>query len=308
MLDSQIETFLVVAECGSFSSASERLFLSKVSVMKRIDNLEHRLGVTLFERSTQGVKLTLAGRILANGARTVTRQINNLLDEVSHAGTGTSHLKIGTSMLFPSQSLFQYLWKRNINTDSFSFEVTPYETGMKGMSKALSSIGDDIDIVAAFHDPTEKLNNCQVLPLFDEPVHLAMPRSHRLASKNNLQWKDLDDESLILAKRGMLETPDRIRDEIEKNHPHVNIIDVADPFEMSTFNLCSEMKCLMGVMPMWENIHPSLVSRPMDWEYTEKCVIIYSSHPSPATQNFVDFVKSNVNKGEKMGLGNKNRK
>ncbi len=61
MLNPQIETFIKVAEEGSFSKASEKMYLSKVSVMKQIDALEGRTGIKLFIRTNHGAVLTPAG-------------------------------------------------------------------------------------------------------------------------------------------------------------------------------------------------------------------------------------------------------
>ena len=61
MYNQQILTFVTVAESGSFSKASEKLFVTTVSVMKQINAFEARVGVKLFVRSNHGVKLNQAG-------------------------------------------------------------------------------------------------------------------------------------------------------------------------------------------------------------------------------------------------------
>lgn len=58
MYNIQVETFIYVAESGSFSKASEAMFLTPTAVMKQINLLENRLEVKLFERTNQGLELT----------------------------------------------------------------------------------------------------------------------------------------------------------------------------------------------------------------------------------------------------------
>lgn len=58
---SAIPVFVAVVECGSFSKAGEKLGTSKSAVSKRITQLEQRLGVRLFQRSTRSLSLTEAG-------------------------------------------------------------------------------------------------------------------------------------------------------------------------------------------------------------------------------------------------------
>ena len=54
MYNPQLETFLCVAEAGSFNKAAERLYISPPAVIKQINLLEESLGVKLFDRSTAG--------------------------------------------------------------------------------------------------------------------------------------------------------------------------------------------------------------------------------------------------------------
>ena len=70
MLSQQLQVFLQVADCGSFTKAAKRLLVTPASVMKHINTLESRLGVTLFKRDKRGVVLTGRG---SHCTRTVKR-------------------------------------------------------------------------------------------------------------------------------------------------------------------------------------------------------------------------------------------
>ena len=50
MFDDYLKTFICAAECGSFTKASELLFLSPNAVKKRINSIEESLGFPLFDR------------------------------------------------------------------------------------------------------------------------------------------------------------------------------------------------------------------------------------------------------------------
>ena len=69
MLNSYIKTFIEVVNSGSFSSASSKLFVSKVSVMNQINSLEKNIGVNLFQRTPRGVRLTNAGKAFYKSAK-----------------------------------------------------------------------------------------------------------------------------------------------------------------------------------------------------------------------------------------------
>ena len=57
----QIEAFITIAEVKQFSRAAQRLHLSQPAISRRVQLLEQTLGVTLFERTKKGVRLTQAG-------------------------------------------------------------------------------------------------------------------------------------------------------------------------------------------------------------------------------------------------------
>ena len=74
----ELETFLVVADTGSFSQAGEVLGLSQPSVSNRIQRLESVLGVKLLTRTTRKVALTEAGYRLREEADRALRDLRRL--------------------------------------------------------------------------------------------------------------------------------------------------------------------------------------------------------------------------------------
>ena len=92
----QVSYFLVLAEAASFSEASESLFISRQGLSKTIARLEKELGVSLFTRSANGVRLTEAGRIFLRHARRLCREYTDVLEDLAPyterdgSGTGRS--------------------------------------------------------------------------------------------------------------------------------------------------------------------------------------------------------------------------
>lgn len=60
----QLESFLTIAELGSFAAAADKLCVTQSTISARIQELEQILGVELFDRSRRVVRLTLKGREL----------------------------------------------------------------------------------------------------------------------------------------------------------------------------------------------------------------------------------------------------
>ena len=68
MNNSQLETFIHVADSGSFNKAAENLYISPPAVIKQINAMEKELEATLFIRSHRGLILTDAGKIFYRDA------------------------------------------------------------------------------------------------------------------------------------------------------------------------------------------------------------------------------------------------
>ena len=96
-----LNTFLAIAESGSFSEAGERLHLTQPAVSKRIAALESQLGVRLFDRVGREVSLTEAGRALLPRAY----QILNVLDDTRRALTNLSGEVSGRLVLATSHHI-----------------------------------------------------------------------------------------------------------------------------------------------------------------------------------------------------------
>jgi len=78
-----LKTIVAVVETGSFTQASERLGMSKALVSKYVGQVEARLGVRLFNRSTRRLALTEAGRSYYQQALPLLDEFTALIDNVS---------------------------------------------------------------------------------------------------------------------------------------------------------------------------------------------------------------------------------
>jgi DNA-binding transcriptional LysR family regulator len=102
--------FNCVAETGNISHAAKLLYISQPAVSKSIQGLEENLKVTLFVRSSRGVKLTEEGKLLYEHTRsafdTLKRGEENL-KQIHELGIG--HLRIGASTTLCKYLLLPYL-------------------------------------------------------------------------------------------------------------------------------------------------------------------------------------------------------
>ena len=80
--------FLAVAETLHFSKAAQRLGMAQPPLSQQIKRLEQLIGHRLFDRTTRGVQLTLAGQLLAERARSTIEKVHDDLAQVRRLGRG----------------------------------------------------------------------------------------------------------------------------------------------------------------------------------------------------------------------------
>lgn len=75
----QLETLFWVIELGTFSRAAHRLGMTQSAVSKRIQELEYATGLTLFDRSQRGARVTEQGEMLYEHAREVMKHHDQVM-------------------------------------------------------------------------------------------------------------------------------------------------------------------------------------------------------------------------------------
>ncbi len=83
----ELETFLVVAQLGSFSLAAKQLNVSQPSITARVQRLEARLGIRLLVRTTRHVATTPDGERLREAADDTLHALRNLVAEFQQEAT-----------------------------------------------------------------------------------------------------------------------------------------------------------------------------------------------------------------------------
>ncbi len=84
--------FLVTSDRGSFSKATSHLGVTQPTISRRIENLESRLGVRLFDRLPNGVALTSEGESILDAAR----QMEEMALEIQRNVWGSDRRMEGT--------------------------------------------------------------------------------------------------------------------------------------------------------------------------------------------------------------------
>ena len=293
MYNPQLETFLRVADAGSFNKAAEQAFITPTAVIKQINLLEAELDVKLFERSHRGLTLTKAGKSMYQDAKYIIQYCRDSVTRAKNAMQEDSNvIRIGSSPMTPAQLLMQLWSKVNELCPDIKFQIVPFENTPENAREILGNLGTNIDVIGGIFDETMlKLRGCAGLELVRGPFQCAVSIHHRLAEKDKLEISDLYGENLLLMHRGWSHYVDQLRDELWQRHPQIHIVDF-DFYSMDIFNRCESTNDVLLAIPGWANVHPLLKMIPVDWNHSIPYGILHSPKPTPVVQRFLQAAEA----------------
>lgn len=193
-----VECFVRVAETLHFARAADDLHLSQPALSQRIKTLERDVGVALLERNRRGVRLTAAGQAFLESAYSALRHSSYAVDAARRAADGTQgRLRLGFTVIASYTSLPQVVQEFRSGYPGVTVELT--ETNSPAVEHGLHQGTLDIGVL---HPPLEN-TGLREHPLPDEPMVLAVPAGHRLASETAITFADLRDEPMLMAPRAV---------------------------------------------------------------------------------------------------------
>ena len=193
-----LNAFVAVAETGSFSTASEHLYLTQPAVSKRISALEAELDIKLFDRIGRKVILTEAGNALLIRARSILQQVEDSKRAIQNlSGHVTGKLSIGTSHHIGLHRLPPVL-----RAFTHAYPEVELDLHFMDSEEACNAIehGDlELGIVTLPLDPAQTLHTHEVWP---DPLDIVVNQSHPLTLLDKITPKQLASYSAILPTRG----------------------------------------------------------------------------------------------------------
>jgi DNA-binding transcriptional LysR family regulator len=190
--------FLAVAETLHFSKAAQMLGIAQPPLSQQIKRLEQLVGHRLFDRTTRGVKLTLAGQLLADRARGTIEKVQDDIAQVRRLGRGeegTLTVGFSGSVMFSDLPAAIESYRRRYP----KVELRLRELNTSAQISALLMGTLDLGFLRD-GDPTKGI---QISTLFKERYVAVLPEAHALAGKRSLRVRDLQNEPFILFARRM---------------------------------------------------------------------------------------------------------
>ena len=91
----------------------------------------------------------------------------------------------------------------------------------------------------------------------------------------------------MMVKKGDSGVNDYLRNDLEQNHPQIRIEDTPPFYDLSVFNRCAETGNVLLTLDCWQEVHPGLISVPVNWEYSIPYGLLYSHNAPKDVLQFV---------------------
>ena len=292
MFDGRLETFVKVAECGSFTKAADDLYLTPTAVMKQINALEKELEVALFERTNHGLRITRAGESFLQDARYILEYVSRAEQKTREIFEGENRrsIRIGTSVMTPAKFILDVWSQIQSRMPTLKIELIPFENNPVNSVEILRNLGQHIDVVAGLYDENFlKERRCLAAHMYDKRILLAVPVSHALSAESLITPEKLKSRKVLFIRRGWNVYVDNLRDKLEATG--VKTEDFA-MFNISAYNRAGTENTPIITVEGWEDVHPLLKLIPADWEDSIPFGVFYSPKPSKLVKRFIGLLRS----------------
>lgn len=191
----QLRLAVVACDYGSFRRAAEALSIKHTVVSRSIGQLEYLVGTSLFERSSGGIRPTLAGRAVLRIARLILEQVDMLVETGRSGGRGdTGHLVIGFCTSMSAGNLRATIGE--LRNRLPQLELVTMERSRSRLMTALRSGTVDV-VVSPGRLPSRETRS---LLLWSERILISLPRDHCLAAHEIIYWTDLRNQKILLSE------------------------------------------------------------------------------------------------------------
>jgi DNA-binding transcriptional LysR family regulator len=192
MIDTKLETLIMVYETNSFTKAAELLSLTQPAVSQHIRQLERELGATLFLRGDGSLKLTEEGAIAVKYAKRIKSLYQNMEQALSDESRHITRLSVGITHTAESNIMVEIL-ARYSNSHP-GCRITIISDGINNLYHKLKTYEIDLAIIEG------KIvdDNYNSVMLDTDSLILAVSPDNPLSKKSIVTLDELKKEKLIL--------------------------------------------------------------------------------------------------------------
>lgn len=201
----QLRYVVKVAECGSITEASRRLFVSQPSVTASIRDLENEMGVHIFERTNKGVIVSEEGETFLGYARQVLDQADLLEGKYKGTSEQVPHFSVSCQHYSFAVNAFVDVIRE---FDAARYDFTLREEQTHEIIEDVAHMKSELGILYLSEHNREVIermlaaNELVFEGLFCATTHVFVCSDHPLAGRSSVTLGDLEDYPFLSYEQG----------------------------------------------------------------------------------------------------------
>lgn len=282
MDDKKLNSFVTVIQTGSFTKASESLFMSPTAIMRQIDALEGELGVKLFLRTASGCEPTQAGMLLHDRARIILHEIDETLRQIRDLDCSNHTLTICSGDTYSMITLDQFSAAFAAVCPEVTVQYLPSD--IRYWFSHIRSKKADCAFLTKPIIMHHLESDLQYTPILTSRIVAVVNPNHPVSKRKNLSLSDLSGYSIRMSCDSMPE----LHRLLDAHGAHVE--DSKDsPSSANIFNICQKQQIYITIDLMTPQYRPLIVI-PIDYPATE-CGFVTRMKQTEALKAYIETAK-----------------
>ncbi len=288
MLDlASLEQALLVLDNGSFRKAADLLGVRPSVVSRRVRALEDGIGVSLFQRQSQGTQPTIVGRRLLTRSRAIIADVESLLRAAQSSGIGEEGaLRLGIVASIASGFSRGLLVSFVRSYPELDYVVV--EGSAREHIAAVRALRLDFTFVAGM----PLCPGCEVEELWHERILVALPEAHPLVSSDEIAWEQLSLERFIVSR---VDPGPEIQDYIVRGLAELGRHPIVQQMAVQRETLLALVGIGHGLSLVGEAeagvAYPGVAFRPLDHEHIPFSLVWSSQNDNPVFRRFLSAAR-----------------
>lgn len=194
-----MQIFVEVCDSSSFSEAAQKIYLSRQSVARSVDNLEEKLGMELIMRTSSGIMPTKAGAEFCACCREIIKNVRNTVSHMEEYKRKASR-EINFGFLgYINSTRIVMRTVRQFMSDHPGIQINPVDLSQMNIPEAVMK--RTVDFAFANLDVNARDEDLCGIPLEDEEYVLITKKDSDLASLSAVTPKDISGKKINFVSR-----------------------------------------------------------------------------------------------------------
>ncbi|PIO83344.1 hypothetical protein BSQ39_07145 [Loigolactobacillus backii] len=191
-----MKTFLLVSQLGSFEKAANVELRSQRAVSKKMTSLENELGIQLFDRRTNRIKLTVAGQYFVGTVQDLLQSYQSAVQQLQDVQQHNAVLRIGYFSIFEAALLHRSLKKLQEKRPATQFVLQ--ELSNEHLTESI--VNGNLDLALSINygiDPLADTPKLGSFDLYQNQMVLGVSPLNPLANKKVVEQADLQGKDIL---------------------------------------------------------------------------------------------------------------